>query len=309
MHSVSPYSLRCFNKNLSGEHEQRYSSLDNIKSYDLYYMLKDFIESNSDEYKLFEEAKQVCLFSDMTFDEHKRQISGWFNVGNYGMKTEIIDIKTGKVDYEKAQDKAEIIRHYVHFYIPKGFNEAMAFMHSYRGIGVKTLFYVLFSSYFSVRTDLTLQMKPLAYDKAIDAWLEATAKEVRLTKFVGVKDIADQVKKLGHHEQELVIKPPRRNNLGKLKDYLTKGSERLAAVEVMSDFAGPIKTVVELDGKQRTFCIGRHESTSLCEIEISEEDVTFVSGVPELDSIRTWVRDIIKEYAVRMYPNVPLGEI
>ncbi|MEO3682294.1 hypothetical protein ABHN84_08285 [Shewanella vesiculosa] len=303
MHSVSPYLFRCYNKELRGRQDQRYSTLDNIGPHDLYLLLERFITRNSGTYKILEETKQVYQFSDMNYDPNKREISGWFNVGSYGIKTEIINVDTGDVDFEKAQNNAEIIRHYVHFFVPRGFNEAMAFMHAYRGIGIKTLFYSLFSNYFQQITHLVIQMNPLAYDNAVNAWLDATAKEIRLTKFVGLTDIADQVQQLGHHEQELIIKPPRNNGLGKLRDYMTPGSERLAAIEIIGEYGSQIKTVVEINGKKKTFSIGRHSSTPLCEIELSE-DVILIEGVPQFDSICNWVKGIIIEYSVTMYPGL-----
>ncbi|MCG7587845.1 hypothetical protein, partial [Photobacterium sp. OFAV2-7] len=219
MHSLSPYSFRCYNKDLGGRREQRYSTLDRIGQYDLFELLKWFIMSKTGAYHIMDDTKQVYQFSDVSINEETRELSGWFNVGYYGIKTDIIDIETGEVDFKKAQKNAEIIKHYVHFYIPQGVNEAMAFLHSYRGNGIKTLFHILFSTYFKTVTGLNLQMNPLAYDKALNAWLDAQAKEVKLTKFVGLADAADQLRKLGHNEQELVIKPPRRGSLGRLRDY------------------------------------------------------------------------------------------
>lgn len=305
MHSVAPYLFRCYNKELDGKLDQRYSTLDNIGQHDLFYVLKDFLETNTGAYKIVEDTKQVYQFSDIDFDEKTREITAWFNVGSYGIKTDIINIETGAVDFEKAQNNAEIIKHFVYFFIPKGFNEAMTFMHAYRGIGVKTLFYSLFSYFFQSRTKLVIQMNPLSYDNAFKAWLDATAKEIRLTKFVGVDDIADQVRLLGHNEQELVIKPPRNSGLGKLRDYLTAGSDRLEAIEVIGEYGSQIKTVVEMNGKQKTFNIGRNISTPLCEIEL-DEDVVLEDGVPEFISIRRWIRTIVNEYALTMYPGLNL---
>ncbi|HGF7509129.1 TPA: hypothetical protein AB5A35_001023 [Vibrio cholerae] len=303
MHSLAPYSFRCYNKNLAGKLDQRYSTLDKIGQYDLFNILKTFIQNNSASYQIKDDTRQVYQFSNVVINENTREIYGWFNVGDYGIKTDIIDIKTGKVDFQKAQNNAEIIKYYVHFYIPKGVNEAMAFLHSYRGNGIKTLFYVLFSTYFKTLTNLTLQMNPLAYDKAINAWLDAPAKEVKLTKFVGLADAADQIRKLGHHEQELIIKPPRRGTLGKLRDYLTQDNDRLKAVEVLSGFGSQVKTVVELNGKKRTFCVGNRSTNTVCEIEL-DDTVVLDNGVPLLNSMNRWVKQISKEYAQTMYPGM-----
>ncbi|SGZ07295.1 Putative uncharacterized protein [Moritella viscosa] len=303
MHSISPYLLRCYNKDNGGRTDQRYSTLDRIGQHDLFYLLQAFIEVNTQLYTIVDDEKLVYLFSNMVFDEQTREIYGWFNVGNYGIKTDIINVDTGNVDFKKAQNNAEIIKHYVHFFIPQGFNEAMAFMHSFRGNGVKTIFHTLFSNYFKEMTELTLQMNPLAYNKAMDAWLNGEAKEVRLIKFAGLPDIADQLRELGHHEQELVIKPKRNLSLGKLKDYLTPNSPQLTAVEVLSEFATQIKTVVEIEGKRRTFCIGKKSSNTVCEIEL-DDTVILNEGVPEFSSMYLWVGEIITEYTVTLYPGI-----
>lgn len=308
MHSVSPYLFRCYNKSLTGRIELRYSTLDNLGTHDLYYLLRAFIEANSTSYKIVEDTKQVYQFESMTYNDATREISGWFNVGQYGIKTDIINVQTGDVDFEKAQNNAEIIKHYVHFFIPRGFNEAMAFMHSYRGIGIKTLFLSLFSVYFKTQTNLVIQMNPLVYDNAMNAWLDATAKEIKLTKFVGLNDITDQIRLLGHSEQELIIKPPRRGGLGKLRDYLNPNSRQRQAIEVMGEYGSQVKTVVEIDGKRRTFSVGRNRTSALCEIEL-DENVSQPEGVPELESINSWVREIVAEYAETMYPGLNLEEL
>lgn len=303
MHAVAPYLFRCFNRELEGKIEERYSTLDNLGDKDLFFILRDFLQANTGAYKIVEDSKQVYQFNDLKINEERREIYGWFNVGAYGIKTDIINISTGDVDFEKAKNNAEIIKHYVHYFIPRGFNEAMAFMHSYRGEGVKTLFYNLFSQYFRDLTGLVIQMNPLAYDNAVNAWLDATAKEVKLTKFVGLNDIADQVRLLGHGEQELIIKPPRRGSMGRLRDYLNPDSPHRQAVEIMGEFGAQVKTVVEMNGKRRTFNVGRNRTSALCEIELDEE-IVGDDGVPDFLKINTWVREIVGEYAKVMYPGL-----
>lgn len=176
-------------------------------------------------------------------------------------------------------------------------------MHSYRGMGVKTLFIGLFSEFFRRRTRLVIQMNPLAYDRAVDAWLDATAKEIKLTKFSGLSDIADQVVMLGHNEQELIIKPPRRGGFGTLRDLIYPDPEKLELLEIMGGYSEEVKTVVEVDGKRRTFSIGRNTNNALCEIAL-DEDIIDKDGIPSFDGIQGWVRSIIAEYTPRLYPGL-----
>lgn len=309
MHSLSPYLFRCYNQNSAAkQREQRYCALDNIKGYDLFNMLLKFMENNSKKYVILEKEKQVYMFSDISFDNTKREGYAYFNVGTYGMKTDIINVETGIVDFEKAEKNAEIIKHFIYFFIPKGFNEGLIFTHAFRGNGIKTLFHGLMSKYFDEQTKLCLQMNPLAYENGVKAWLDGAAKEVKIVKFSGFKDPADAIKKLGHNEQELVIKPPRKGSLGKLRDYFEQTSEQHKSVELLTEFGAQVKTVIEIDGKKRTFTVGSKATNTVCEIEF-DEDIVYLAGVPKLDSIVKWTRTLVKEYVKDLYPGLPMGNL
>lgn len=118
----------------------------------------------------------------------------------------------------------------------------------------------LFSDYFKRVTNLVIQMNPLAYDKAIEKWMDAITKEIKVTKFHGITDVAEQAKKLGHNEQELIIKPPRNAGLGRLRDYFSRGSEQYQLVEVLKEYGETVKTVVELDnGRKELFILEQQQ--------------------------------------------------
>lgn len=305
MHALAPYLFRCYNPNATKE--QRYSALSNIREHDLLDILDEFIKQYNEEYILSEETKQVFRFNEITRDNNNREIYGWFESGYYGTKTDIINIETGDVDFEKTKNNAEIIRYYIHFYIPRDVNEGMAFLHTYRGDGIKTLFMRLFSDYFKRVTNLVIQMNPLAYDKAIEKWMDAITKEIKVTKFHGITDVAEQAKKLGHNEQELIIKPPRNAGLGRLRDYFSRGSEQYQLVEVLKEYGETVKTVVELDnGRKRTFHIGTTARGAVCEILFDEEQVVFYDGMPEIASLNNFVDVIIMEYIQLLYRGVTI---
>lgn len=304
MHSISPYLIRCFNPAIeSKKAKDKYCVLDKIGQHDLYNLLKVFLSAKTENYQLVEDTKQVYKFSELSFNDETRHIYGWFQVGTYGMKTDIINIESGQVDFEKAKNNAEIIKHYLHMYIPAGFNEAICMMHSYRGHGVKTLFTDIFSPYFREATTLNLQLSPLAYEKAIETWQEANTKELKIIKFEGLKDIADQIKNLGHEEQELIMKPPRKGTFGQLKDFFNPNSEQAKIVEVLSELGSQIKTVVELNGKKRTFTVGADALNSVCRIDF-DDSVLMQEGAPMIESLNSWILVIINEYVTVMYPGL-----
>lgn len=306
MHSISPYCLRCFNPLLPGKNHEKYVVLSKVGQYDLFQLLESFISDKQAHFKIMEASKQVFRFQQMTFDSAKRQVYGWLQVGSYATKNDIIDINTGNVDFEKTQKHALIVNHYIHFFVPKDFNEGVAILHSFSGNGVKTLFHNLFKDYFNHYTKLNLQMNPLSYDKAMANWQDANAIEIKVTKFIGFSDKTDQLSGLGHNEKELVIKPPKKQRLGKLRDFYNKDSAQAKAVEVLAPMGSQVKTVVEMNGRTRTFRIGLPEYSSLCEIELDEKEVTLIEGNPELTSFHKWCTSIIKDYASSMYPGLDI---
>ena len=305
MHAIAPYSIRFFDPNSTAKNiEDRYSKLDKVGAHDAFKVLQDYVNRLDDKFVIAEDTKQVYRFKGMKVFAAKRHIAGWFEVGSYGVKNDIIDIKTGNVDYQKTQENAEIIRHYIRFFVPAGFNEGIALLHTFKGAGIKTLLHDLLRAEFVKVTKLNLQMNPLAYKKAFVSWKKASAKEIRLTRFEGAKDITDQIKKLGHKEQQLIIKPPSRESLGKFKDYLDPNSKEYQVVEYLSPMCAQVKVVVELDGKRRTFTIGRPADEQVCEIAIEEEDVDFIAGNPDGNSLHKWCTIVLQDLANAIYPRM-----
>ncbi|TWC15728.1 hypothetical protein FBY06_12291 [Pseudomonas sp. SJZ085] len=305
MHSIAPYSLRCFNPYSDpSKGEDRYAVLDKIGQFDMYQLFKAFIEAQGDKFKIVETTQQVYRFHGMKFYDDKREMVGWFEAGYYGVKNNIIDIETGNVDFEKLQNNAEIIRHYVRFYIPNGFDEGVALLHNYKGNGIKTLLHDLLREHFNKVTKRTFQMNPLAYKKAFKIWEEAVTKEIKLTKFMGMPDITDQLTRLGHKEQQLIVKPPSRGKLGKLKDFFKPGTEEYEVVEFLRPHCAQIKAVAELDGKKRTFTIGRPAEEQICEIIVDEDEVVMVAGNPEPESLHKWCTSLLQEFVGYIYPGL-----
>lgn len=303
MHSVSPYSLRCFDASVNGSIEDKYVLLNNIKGHDAFSIIQDFIDEKSQNFTVLEDSKQVYKFHNFTFNPATREIHGWFEVGTFGIKTNIINVQTGNIDYTKIQNNAEIIQHFIHFKLPTGVNEGITLLHSYRNNGIKTLFYEQFGEFFRARTQLTLQMNPLSYQRGLDEWNEAVTKELRLIKFNGLEDKADQLSGLGHEEQILIMKPARNKNLGRLLDYFTPNSEQSNIVELLEDECSTISTVVELNGKRRTFRVGHNAINSICVIDL-DDNVGLVDGNPEIVSMFEWCQQITREFTDQMYPGV-----
>lgn len=300
MHSISPYSVRCFNQNLSDK--DKYCVLNKVGSKDALVLLHDFVKLNCKSLTDHSKTKQAYYFSNINFEEKERRLSGWFNVGTHGMAGDILNVKTGKKDFEKTIDNADMVRHYFQFYFPLDVNEGFCIFHSYRGHGVKTLFSTIFAPYFTKQTSLNLLLSPLAYEKAFQAWTDANVKELHVTSFSGLGDVADNMKNFKHLEAKLTLKPKRGGIFGTLSDLNKKGTEQHAVVELISKLGTQTKTVVELNKRRRTFIVGHNENNSICQIEL-DEAVEMEHGVPQFESLHLWVNDILNEYSQKIYPK------
>lgn len=131
-------------------------------------------------------------------------------------------------------------------------------------------------------------------------WEDANAKEIRLIKFNQLDDLADKIKLLGHEEQILILKPRRKGYMAKFKDYLNKDSEQAKVIESLTPFCQTVKTVVELNGRKRTFTIGGNSTNVLSEIDAPEE-LELESGNPKYESIKAWCEEVKEEFTDSLY--------
>jgi len=307
LNTISPYTIRCHDPLKKGKKtEDSYSPLGAIGAFDTYKIFKDFIQSKGAKYHNIEESKQIYCFMNFTFDDAKREFRGIIKSGAYGSRTDIVNVDTGNVDFKRLEKNAEVLGHYVRFYVPEKMNEGVVLLHNQKNVGIKTLLYELLREEFALKTKRVLQMHPLAYEKAFSEWQKAVAKEIKLVKFKGMGSIEDQIKKLGHNEaeQDVIIKAPRKSGLGSLKDYFTEGSDQRAAIEVLTPLCAEVKTVVEMGGRKRTFRLGATASGQVCEIDVDEEKVTIIAGNPKMAELHNWCTILLNEFLASIYPGM-----
>lgn len=298
MHSISPYTVRIRNKNRS----------ENLKLQEINFftLLRSFIESNngivSDE-----DSKQAYFFENVNYEHYK--VYGWLKAGNYGIATDIHNINSGNIEFNKTTEHIDAAKHYFQFCLPNSnlSDEGLCVFHSYGIHGKKTLFYNEFNKYLeSQAAPLTLHLMPLSYQRAFDNWKDANVKNLRVTKFSGFPDVTDRINNLGHHEEvenyELKIKL--KNGL-RLNGFFADNSSEKRLLEFYSPLGEQVKTVIENSlGQKRTITLGNNAENQFCQIELDEDDntVTMVDNFPEFNSFHNWVNTILNEYLENLYP-------
>lgn len=307
MNTISPYTIRCFNPLTKGKKvEDSYSPLGKIGQFDMYEIFKSYITTKGNGYHLVQATEQIYSLFGFKFNDTTREIRGIIRAGSYGSRTDIVNIKTGKIDFKRLEENAEVLNHYVRFFVPAELNEGVILLHNQKNVGVKTLIWELLREEFSRVTGRVLQMNPLSYEKAFEEWKKATTKEIKLIRFSGMNTVEDQIKKLGHDEAEhvYIIKASRKNNLGTFVDYLTPGTEQNATVEMLAPLCAEVKTVVEMHGRKRTFRLGGSQSSQVCEIDVDEKKVTIIAGNPDLKELDAWSKILLNEFLFTMYPGM-----
>ncbi|WP_424646777.1 hypothetical protein [Chromobacterium vaccinii] len=280
--------------------------MEDVRGNDLYFILKSFLENVSDErVKRIEDEKRSYFFSGLTCDDERRELSCNMMSGFYGVGTEIIDVESGKTVFKKGVKNSDMIQYYIHFFIPRGCDEAICVMSTFRGDGVKTVFLSEFSEFFRKRVPLAISMHPLSYEKALAEWQDAIAKEIKVVKFNAIKALEDIEVNGGHFEPILIMKPQRRKNFGAFKYFFQPETEQAKLVEVLSPMGEHIKTVVQLGTRKRVFRVGLVNDNVVCQIDVPPE-VEQADGMPDLVSIRKWVSSIIAEFCENLYPGVEI---
>lgn len=302
MHSLAPYTIRTHDPQYKRLHDL-YPPLDKVLGkFDLYQLFKDCLNSKGETFQIEESEKKIYRFLNLKIDDKTRVIQGYLEFGHYGLKSDIVNVQTGDVDYRKTENNAELIKYYFYLKIPVTYNEGLALFQVYKNNSAKTQIYEILSKYYKAKTDLNLQFNTLTDMRSFEKWKDAQVKEIKLTKFNGIDDKAQRISNLGHKEVEAVlsIKPKQKGNFGMLRNFYKTDSDQYRAIEVWEEDCQQVKTVVALNGKNRTFTVGRKQTTALCEIEASDE-LEVVGGLPTTDALMRWFRQIDQELSIDLY--------
>ncbi len=304
MHTVTVYTIRCPNPEKRGKDDQ-YFKLNNVKGNDLFALIVEFIDSKKNAQNDLPDEKKVYLFSNLKIENEKRTISGWIEAGSYGSKSDIVDVKKGELAFEKRANNAEIIKYYFRIVIPTDLDEGLALFHSYKGLGVKTIFYQEFSKYIQTKNIQSFQLYPTTDGKAVDQWKKATPSEIRLTDFSGEMDLADKLKGLGHVEKKVIIKVTKASILsafGTLENYYDSETEQGRLVEVISPLCSKIQVEAKMNNRKRVFTVGISSDDAGFTIDV-DDTVEISEDVPNFDSFDKWAIELMSDLRSNIGPE------
>ncbi len=302
MHALAPYSIRVHDKNLAGQLNERYHDLCNIRGNNFLEIFKDFAESNQEKYLTYDKdnVKKIIRFTDVI--EKNGFLSGFIEHGDYGIKSKIVDVESGKEKYKKKSTESDIYQLYFCICISAGETTGICLFHSIGGRGVKTIINDLFNNYFyDVTEGLKAQIHPLSSQKAIEEWMKsADIKELRLMEYTPKTKVSDIVDKLAQNTAELIYKPNRGRSFGTLlglKKKIDEDDDKV--VSTLGQYCTTVKATVKLGERMRVFKLDS-KMTPHSAIEFSDEDVAMDEGVPLLPGLNKFSKELIKDFQSEM---------
>ncbi|QHD49139.1 hypothetical protein [Vreelandella aquamarina] len=302
MHSVSLYHMRAFNKHKKYDDGSNYAPLDDVNGKDIVDIFKAFAdELTKDDFEVSEEDKTVISFQQPNVSAGGRCIWGVINTGEFGNKGNIQDYRTGKLSYAKKPNDADVKEIFYLLFSPEKKNEAIFVLHNISGNGIKTILDKKFGNRFKAQTKLNLQFNPVAYEKAVEQWLQGQVKEIRAINFTPFSDKTDALPGMGHKQAILVLKPERNRSFGKFLNF--RKGERSEAIEFLETNCKDLKAVVAIDGKERVFRIGGNRQNPVFRLDLGEE-VTVEHGVPDFNEMYEWAVGVVNDICAKVYPGM-----
>lgn len=311
-HSVSPYTLRCFNRSHNDAHPPKkfhdgtsnthYMRTDNISGHDLFALLSEFLEEHSKHTSIHKDSKMLFSISNLNIDKSSRTLSGYMHKGNWGVPGHIMDSSGEREVYAMSHNQAQVIAHYFYFSFPQNEQAAICVFHNIGQYGIKTVFEQLFGEAFKAKLpQFTLQYNPMQYSEIYDKWKNALIKCIRVNRFTKIeKDRADAISAgVGDNTCELVIKV-QESSKHKLKNFLTKNTPENKMVELMEAEGSDVRGEFVLEGKKRTLKIGTKHSAK-CDILIAEDDLPREDGLLKQPEFHNYIFKLVADMHSRIY--------
>jgi len=309
MHSVTAYEISVYDSAKKGvPNHEKYLRLNEIRRTDLLDFFDVFFNKYVGRVHKIEERNVSFSFDNVQINKAKeeRTISLWMRHGRYGQESEIVDVDTGDHRYDKKENEADLISHFVYIKLPKGDKAGILVCHSIGVSGIKTdLSSLLHDDFKSKYGDkLSIKFKPLAYKKALKLWQEkGVAKSIRVVGYKKLTDLTEVVRYGGIGSHEWTMRPPKGGDFGKLGNFFNSDSEERELVSVVEKDAVAVKTTVEMDGRTRVFSIMSGNESDVVVVEIPEDEIEFENGNPKYDSMNTWVKEYVDDILVDKSPS------
>lgn len=264
-------------------------------------LLKDYLDGLMSIYETDKKNDTVFLFDkvdiEYVLNERGQKIYSIMYIrvktGDYGIESELVDSKTGKVSYTRKEDEADVLPFGAAIVVPSGkMDNGIIILQSISRYGVKLSLQKKLDNFVkSYNSEYRLKMGVILPKVMMDIMLkEGILQKIRLIKFSVSADIAERFGlNVGVKDaiEERVIRKPRGflNNKKKEIDEWRLGQITYDKLIQLENF--------EYDDLKMEFKLGRTLKTislkNINDLQVSEdvtEDVKLLGGHPDFESLK-----------------------
>lgn len=226
--------------------------------------------------------------------------------GVYGSASEIINVETKKLQYQKNTKDVDLREYYLFVVIPKDnsrvkVQKGMLIFQNIGPYGIKTIITQKLQQYFSKNYKITLICNTIAPSLFIKKVLNANnIKKITMIKNYKSSDGADDYS-LGYGQEiktitKLKFTESKWNQIKESMLYVSGAKDRL--FELDNKKYDCVKAIAEIGGRTRTISLNNLENLSI--IESIPDDIRDITGNPDKNKLIEYLKKVIKEYLEEM---------
>lgn len=245
-YSLATYIVRIKNKNT---HSNVSLNSFEIGGESIFSIFSGYFNERNAQSANDDDQQKILRVARVDVSEDLRLIRGIIETGEYGIKSDFVDVETQEVSYQRTTNDAEMLPFYFLLSIPEESEEAILILQRFNIYGIKTVLQRDLQNYFKeLSDDYAVYLYPLIYESVLNEYIKGELKEIRLVKFTVPQNIENAYDRQGlipdESFVELVIKAKRKLSLQFAHESI---------IEFLRNFRGtnistPLNRVIEVDG-------------------------------------------------------------
>jgi len=311
---MASFSLASYTLRIRNVEEQEWEYLDDFgePSKDLLNVLSDYLNALGTKRSVDSENKKLIKLRPPLHSKD-RILTGILQTGEWGYTTEIQDVETGDITYNRKTKESENFPYYFLIYVPRLSQRGVVILQRFGNKGIRTQLLTDFQGYFATQyDDYGVRIQPLAPGSVVDQYLSNAGRvtAIRLIRFYAPDDIASLYDAsndaISDVYTELIIHAGGDERIPifpRIKAVLDGKRQVKNLVEIEGFEPQVVKLNINYGGKPRVIDLGRPNEMRAYE-EITDKVETGIDGHPTFESIDKLARELLTELTTLL--NIPL---
>ncbi|MDT8716982.1 hypothetical protein IAI10_09960 [Clostridium sp. 19966] len=312
--SLTSYLIKIIDKKTN--EQMKFNSLVDLKNnYTIIDILYNYFNSKKSVYSKNEENKKVItVIKNQLKDEKQdkmikyKHITGIIQNGTYGYSSDIFNTDTGKVEYKKLPNSAEMLPFFYGIYMPQNANKGVCIFQRFMQYGIKSSLENDIKDYMEKNyPTIKIEMNPLFPKDYLKSFFEkGSIKQLKFIKHGVAKDIADRIDGEGFTENvgfvEYIFKAKRRKNLpvnNKIWSMLNEGKNVTEMFEITNFKYDNIKVEISINNVTKTINMNNIESIN-GSYNVTDDLTYGENGHPTYKSISSTAKEYAESFLISL---------